>query len=287
MTAFDRLAWESDSRVRVGGVEFRVPAVAEIGAEGGGGGTFRLQKDRSIIEAYRRYWSEARPGFAPRNLFELGIWDGASVVFWFELWRPARHVGVDVEDRRADSFDAYVRERERSGRIFIHWDVDQSDKACLARLADAHFDEPLDLVIDDASHLYGPTKASLEALLPRLRPGGLYVIEDWAWGHWGKGPHRLHPAPGREALTPLVAELLAVAGTSQGAIAALDVRQHFVVLERGAAGLDPVAFRLDAERSWSGAGPIARPRARPGAHSIAWRVRRLPSELRRRRRARP
>ena len=39
--------------------------------------------------------------------------------------------------------------------------------------------EPLDLVIDDASHLYGPTMASFEVLFPRLRPGGLYVIEDW------------------------------------------------------------------------------------------------------------
>jgi hypothetical protein len=39
-------------------------------------------------------------------------------------------------------------------------------------------------VIDDASHLYGPTKASLNVFLPLLRPGGLYLIEDWGWAHW-------------------------------------------------------------------------------------------------------
>jgi hypothetical protein len=46
------------------------------------------------------------------------------------------------------------------------------------------FSAPLDLVIDDASHIYGPTKASFQALFPLLRPGGLYLIEDWAWAHW-------------------------------------------------------------------------------------------------------
>ena len=44
-------------------------------------------------------------------------------------------------------------------------------------------DESIDLVIDDASHLYVETKASFEELFPRLRPGGLFIIEDWASGH--------------------------------------------------------------------------------------------------------
>ena len=41
-------------------------------------------------------------------------------------------------------------------------------------------DAPLDLVVDDASHLYDETKVALEVLLPRVRPGGLFIIEDWA-----------------------------------------------------------------------------------------------------------
>ena len=43
--------------------------------------------------------------------------------------------------------------------------------------------EPIDLVIDDASHLLEPTRASFEVLFPRLRTDGLFVIEDWAWEH--------------------------------------------------------------------------------------------------------
>jgi hypothetical protein len=41
-----------------------------------------------------------------------------------------------------------------------------------------------DLVIDDAAHVYGQTKRSFECLFPTLAPGGLYIIEDWAWEHW-------------------------------------------------------------------------------------------------------
>ena len=43
--------------------------------------------------------------------------------------------------------------------------------------------DELDLVVDDASHTYEETKASFEFLFPLLRPGGIYVIEDWSWAH--------------------------------------------------------------------------------------------------------
>ena len=42
----------------------------------------------------------------------------------------------------------------------------------------------LDLVIDDASHLLPETTASFNVLFPRLRAGGLFVIEDWSWQHY-------------------------------------------------------------------------------------------------------
>ena len=34
-------------------------------------------------------------------------------------------------------------------------------------------------MIDDASHLLMPTERSFDALFPRVRPGGAYIIEDW------------------------------------------------------------------------------------------------------------
>jgi hypothetical protein len=48
-----------------------------------------------------------------------------------------------------------------------------------ASCTDEFGQDPLDLVIDDASHLYGPSLATFETLFPALREGGLYVLEDW------------------------------------------------------------------------------------------------------------
>ena len=68
--------------------------------------------------------------------------------------------------------------------MHIHDDVDQADRAGSPRSSSEAFgDQPLDLVIDDCSHLYEATRASFNELFPRLRPGGLYWIEDWPWAH--------------------------------------------------------------------------------------------------------
>ena len=64
--------------------------------------------------------------------------------------------------------------------VHAYYGVDQGDAATLRRIvADEFGGEPLDLVIDDASHLLDPTRSSFNVLFPLLRPGGVYVIEDW------------------------------------------------------------------------------------------------------------
>ena len=52
--------------------------------------------------------------------------------------------------------------------------------------ARANFPKGIDLVVDDASHLYEQTKATFAMLFPLVRPGGNYVIEDWSWAHWAR-----------------------------------------------------------------------------------------------------
>ena len=41
----------------------------------------------------------------------------------------------------------------------------------------------IDLVIDDASHRLAETRSSFESLFPHVRPGGLFIIEDWRCDH--------------------------------------------------------------------------------------------------------
>jgi predicted O-methyltransferase YrrM len=189
MVSFAGMSWEPD-RLCWRGLTFRLedPTRPVPGSDG-----LILWKSRGLVEQYRAFWAE-RPAFSPRQVFELGVWKGGSVVFWAEALRPDRLVAVDKrEGSDSPAFESYLA--ARTPRLQVHWAVDQSDQGRLRTLLDGAFDGLLDLVIDDASHLYGPTRASFETLFPRLRPGGLYVIEDWAWAHW-RGfqgpPPRLH-----------------------------------------------------------------------------------------------
>jgi SAM-dependent methyltransferase len=252
-TVFDRLVWESDAVARLDDLAFRIEQVtAGGGALGLDDGCFTLGKTRPHLEEYRRYWS-SRPDFEPSNVFELGIFDGGSVALWFELFQPRMHVGVDLAtDRDTRYFERYVRSRGLEDRIAAHWGTDQSDKDRLWEIVREEFDAPLDLVIDDACHLYRPTRSSLEALFPLLRPGGLYVIEDWAWGHWLQLDPPRHPDVHANALTRLVGELTAVLGTAEGVVEGIDARRGFVVIERGPAELEQRGFTLDRHVAWAG-----------------------------------
>lgn len=84
--------------------------------------------------------------------------------------------------------------------------------------------------MDDASHYYELTKISFEKLFPLVRPGGFYVIEDWAWCHW-KGLESYYT--GEIPLTRLVTELVEAAGTSANLIKNITIYQSIAVVERG------------------------------------------------------
>jgi hypothetical protein len=144
---------------------------------------FRLYKKRGLVDLYGEVL--AREPVSPvRCMFEIGLWDGGSAVFWALTLAPDVLIGIDVS-QRGDSpyFTRVLADRGLTDRISTHWGVNQNDTARLRELATVHAGSELDLVVDDGSHLYGPTKASFQALFPLVRPGGWYVVEDWAWEH--------------------------------------------------------------------------------------------------------
>ena len=66
---------------------------------------------------------------------------------------------------------------------------DQADTALLSRIAAEVAPEGFDLIIDDCSHIGALTKTSFWHLFDRhLKPGAIYVIEDWATGYWDWWP---------------------------------------------------------------------------------------------------
>ena len=130
-------------------------------------------------------------------------------------------------------FRHYRDSRGLQDRIKTYWGIHQGDKVKLREIVAAEFVGPLDLVLDDCSHLYDHTRDSFEALFPLLRPGGLYIIEDWSWAHKGGANLPGWNYEGKVPLTQLIFELVEAAGTSR-LIGSLTVFQDFAVVERGA-----------------------------------------------------
>jgi hypothetical protein len=228
---FDRLTWDED-RMFLDDLVFELerpssdqPTPAQD--------RFHFYKTRHLVEQYARYW-RANAGFDARRTLELGIWDGGSVAFWFEYFRPNKHVAIDIA-RKTDSpyFESYRTSRGLEGAIRTYWGVDQADSIALRQLISAEFSDELDLVIDDASHIYEPTKVSFEVVFPFLRPGGLYIIEDWGWEHWRACYLPTSAFAAERGLTHLLHELIGATASSTELVTSMTVLQGFVAVERG------------------------------------------------------
>jgi hypothetical protein len=239
---FDNLVWRKDRMLLedlVFRIEYKKNDDWELGDE-----CFVFYKDRALVEEYA-HWFSGRD-FGSPHIFELGIWDGGSVAFWCECLHPTKHVAIDLTERNDSKyFQRYTQTKRLQDRVRTYWGIDQADAATIRGIVAREFASPLDLVIDDASHLYGPSKTSFETLFPLLRQGGVYIIEDWAWAHTKE-----HQAPDSyfasesKSLTDLVCELVEVKGSS-GVIASLTVLGGFVAVERGQIDTGVEGFRLE------------------------------------------
>jgi hypothetical protein len=117
-------------------------------------------------------------------LLELGVWKGDSLEMWRDAFEAATIVGLDL---KAPDVALGPRVHVVSG--------DQSDRALMDNIRFKFAPEGFDVVIDDASHLGMLTARSLQALYQNhLKPGGLYVIEDWGTGYWSDWPDGAAPA---------------------------------------------------------------------------------------------
>jgi predicted O-methyltransferase YrrM len=141
---------------------------------------FYIVKDLQHIRWYRDLFDRIQ-GAA---IFELGIAEGGSTALTALLARPRKLVAIDNEEERLAALDQFIDARGLGSVVRPYWGVDQGDAERLREIADVELaGDHLDLVIDDASHQLHLTRSSFDTLFPYLRPGGLYVIEDWSNDH--------------------------------------------------------------------------------------------------------
>ncbi|HEX4187119.1 MAG TPA: class I SAM-dependent methyltransferase [Solirubrobacteraceae bacterium] len=107
------------------------------------------------------------------TLLELGVWGGHSLQMWRDAFPRATIVGVDLAPP----------ELTLGPRVHVI-QGDQADAALMQRVRDELAPGGFDVIVDDASHIGITTARSLQVLYERhLRPGGIYVIEDWGTGY--------------------------------------------------------------------------------------------------------
>ena len=124
-----------------------------------------IWKFRHYFDIYHRHLAKFRG--QPVHILEIGVYSGGSLAMWRDYFGPESCIyGVDIEA----ACRCYESERTR---IFIG---DQADpdfwRGFLRDVPD------IDVVIDDGSHRFYDQRASLQALLPHIRPGGVYICED-------------------------------------------------------------------------------------------------------------
>lgn len=157
----------------IGGVGFYISWQNESTPE-----RFVLLKDDTARDRYLEQLRRHRGG----NILELGIYQGGSAALAMLAAEPRRLVAVDISEP-VEALEVFREARGLEDTLRTHYRCDQGDRAGLARILDEEFgDEPIDLIVDDASHLHDQTLASFEVAFPRLRPGGELVIEDWTTG---------------------------------------------------------------------------------------------------------
>jgi predicted O-methyltransferase YrrM len=167
--------WLSDS-------EFELDGVRYVNMDWGAKTDDRrlaVLKPRYYFDAYE----EALRGQTIERMLEFGVFQGGSTMLMASLCQPRTIVAIDI----CDPVEAFDRFRERhpdlTKGMIVRYNTSQDDADALNRIFAEAFDGPIDLVIDDACHWYDETRRAFEIAFPLVKPGGVYVIEDWHWAH--------------------------------------------------------------------------------------------------------
>jgi SAM-dependent methyltransferase len=174
-------------------------------------------------------------------MLEFGIFQGGSPAL-FSLWFGVeKFVGVDICPPVV-AFDRFCRTHEVGSRIRLFYGISQADRTRVEAIVHAEFGAtPIDVIIDDASHAYRASRRTFEIAFPLLRPGGVYVIEDWGWAHWPQsGLYR-----GQTALSMLVMELLMACASRGDVISEIRAFPAFAFVRKSPEAKPMTDFRLD------------------------------------------
>ena len=116
--------------------------------------------DKVSVHNYGSFYDDLFQRLKPKALLEIGVYRGASLRAW-KAAGVGRVLGIDRDPTQS-----------HCGEAVLYGTMPEDAPALAKRVG------MLDLIIDDGSHLYPDYTATAEVMGRRLRPGGVYVIED-------------------------------------------------------------------------------------------------------------
>lgn len=191
----------------------------------------QLLKPKSFLELYDSYIADAR------NVLEIGFFQGGMPLYVSDMSNAEKIVAIDLNPV-PEPISGIISAKGLGHRVRMHGSVNQSDAERVTAIIKEEFNEQsIDLIADDASHLYEPTKKSFETCFSYLKPGGRYIIEDWGWSHWNKGDFlKSHKSFSAEAipLSQLILEIVLAQCAHGGLIEKIEILNgSLITITRG------------------------------------------------------
>ena len=139
------------------------------------------RREASIADSDKHFWhryiATYRAAFAAlgevRRVIEFGVLHGASIRWLSTCFPLAEIIGADLLPQQPDW--------PRDGRI-LYRQIDQADRPGVRSMLHGIAGD-VDLIIDDGSHIPQHQASCLAEGMMRLRPGGLYILEDIGTSH--------------------------------------------------------------------------------------------------------
>lgn len=126
--------------------------------------------DKSTYHAYHEPYAHILEGRDVKAFLEIGLflWDTPTtdLYAWAEIFPDAQIWGADIKQHLLFSTD-------RISCLYI----DQADSDTFPPVRDA-IGGKVDVILDDASHVYSLTINTFENMFDLVAPGGVYMIED-------------------------------------------------------------------------------------------------------------
>lgn len=128
------------------------------------------QSNHNYGDAYERIFTPYIDYHPTRNtvklMMEVGVADGSCLLAWTEIFPNATIVGMDIHP---------CSRAKESDRIEFHLGSQNSYEDCKRVAAGRQFD----LIIEDATHELTGNLLTLFYLWRYVKPGGLYIIEEF------------------------------------------------------------------------------------------------------------